>query len=102
MVNVLVNAIVLTIIIWLVLRGEDRPNTSGLLALPLGLSILALVFSLLLGGVEFIGRLYLIAVFAVSVFSLRWSFDITLWQSLLVSGIWIAWLVLYPFLGDLL
>ena len=102
MVNVLVNAIVLTIIIWLVLRGEERPNTSSLLALPLGLSILTLVFSLLLGRVEFIGRLYLIVVFAVSVFSLRWSFDMTLWQSLLVAGIWIAWLVLYPFLADLL
>ena len=99
---VLIQTVILTIIIWLVLRGEDRPNTSGLLALPLGLSILALLSALLIGTIHFMGRLHFILVFAVSVFLLKLVFEITLKQSLLISVIWVGLMLLYPFLVDLL
>lgn len=102
MTGVLINTIVLTIIIAVILRGEDRPDTSGLLTLPLGLNILALVSALLIGKVPFIGELHWILVFVVSVSLLRWIFDITLKQSLLVGGIWMGWMLLYPYLAELL
>ena len=100
MLFVFVNTIVLTVIFYLVVRGEHRPSTSGLLGLPLGLSIIALMSSLFLGTIEFIGKFHFIAAFAVSVLCFRWAFDIPMKQSLLVCGIWMAWLVLYPIVAS--
>ena len=67
MAGVFIQTIILTIIILFVIRKEDRPNISALLAFPLGLSILALLSGMLIGSKASIGKLHLILVFAVSV-----------------------------------
>ena|SRR5437867_2478164 len=102
MAGVFIQTIVLTIIILFVIRKEDRPNTSDLLTLPLGLSILALLSGLLIGSKASIGNLHLILVFAVSVFLIKLDFEITLKQSLLISMIWIGLMLLLPYLWVLL
>jgi hypothetical protein len=82
--NIFLNAIVLGITIYLITKGETKPDISILIGLLSGLSILSGLLSL------FIGIFFLIVAFAIIVFAIKWAFDMTTKQSLLTTGIWIV------------
>jgi hypothetical protein len=87
--NIFLHAIVLGIIILIVTKGQNRPDISILLGLPIGLGVLSgfLFF--------FLGIYSLIISFGISVFALRWAFDLTTKQSLIITGIWSVWQIVY-------
>jgi hypothetical protein len=87
--NIFLHALVLGIIVLIVTKGENRPDISILLGLPIGLSVLSGFLFL------FIGYISVIISFGISVFALRWAFDLTTRQSLLVASIWSIWQILY-------
>ncbi len=90
--NIVLHAIVLGIIILIVTKGQNRPDISILLGLPIGLGVLSgfLFF--------FLGMYSIIISFGISVFALRWAFDLTTKQSLIITGIWSAWQIVYAIL----
>jgi hypothetical protein len=87
--NIFLHAIVLGIIILIVTKGQNRPDISILLGLPIGLGILSGFLFL------FLGMFSIIISFGISVFALRWAFDLTTGQSLLITGIWSVWQIVY-------
>jgi len=87
--NIFLHAIVLGIIILIVTKGQNRPDISILLGLPIGLGVLSGFLFL------FLGMFSIIISFGISVFALRWAFDLTTGQSLLITGIWSVWQIVY-------
>ena len=87
--NIFLHAIVLGIIILIVTKGQNRPDISILLGLPIGLGVLSGFLFL------FLGMFSIIISFGISVFALRWAFDLTTGQSLLITGIWSVWQIIY-------
>jgi hypothetical protein len=94
--NIFLNALILGIIIYFVTKGESKPDTSILLGLPLGLGILGGILSL------FIGYFALIVSLVITIFALKWAFSMSTRQSLITTGIWILWQVIYSVAGELL
>jgi hypothetical protein len=92
--NIFLNALVLGIIVLIVTKGQTRPDISILIGLPIGLSVLSSLLFL------FLGYFSIIISFGISVFALRWAFDLTTRQSLTVTGIWSVWQIVYPIIRD--
>jgi hypothetical protein len=90
--NIFLHAIVLGIIILIVTKGQNRPDISILLGLPIGLGVLSgfLFF--------FLGMYSIIISFGISVFALRWAFDLATKQSLIITSIWSVWQIVYAIL----
>ncbi len=87
--GILLNAVVLGVTVLIVSKGEKKPDITILLALPLGLGLLS---SLLL---FYFGWITIVVSLAIAVFALRWAFDLTTNQSLITTGVWGAWQILY-------
>ncbi len=87
--NIFLHAFVLGIILLIVTKGQNRLEGSILLGLPIGLGILSGILFLLLGIFSLVISL------GITVFSLRWAFDLSINQSLIVTGIWGAWQIVY-------
>jgi hypothetical protein len=83
------NALVLGIIVLIVTKGESRPDISVLLGIPVGLGVLSVLLFF------FLGIFSLIIVLGIAIFALRWAFDLTTKQALIVSGLWGVWQVIY-------
>ncbi len=87
--NIILNALILGIIILIVTKGQNKPDISILFGLPIGLGILSGILFL------FLGIFSLVISLGIAVFALRWAFDLTTNQSLIVTGIWGAWQIVY-------
>jgi uncharacterized membrane protein len=72
-----------------VTKGQNKPDISILFGLPIGLGILSSILYI------FLGIFSLIISLGISVFALRWAFDLTTKQSLIVIGFWGAWQIVY-------
>jgi hypothetical protein len=92
--NIFLHALVLGIIVLIVTKGQNRPDISILLGLPIGLSVLSGFLFL------FLGYFSIIISFGISVFALRWAFDLTTRQSLTVTSIWSVWQIVYTIIKD--
>ena len=91
-IEIFLHALILGIIVLVVTKGQNKPDISILLGLPIGLSILSSFLFL------FLGYFSIILSFAVSVYALRWAFDLTTKQSLIITSIWSVWQIVYSFL----
>ena len=90
--NSVINAIILGIVILIVNKGQNVPDISILLGLPIGLGLLSGFLILLLG-------IYSVAIiFGIALFALRWAFSLTTKQAVTVTGIWCAWQIAYAFI----
>ena len=89
--GMILNAVVLGVIILLVTKGENRPDISILLGLPLGLGLLSSFLFLYLGWIAIVVSL------GISIFALRWAFDLSTKQSLVTTGAWGVWQIVYSF-----
>jgi hypothetical protein len=87
--NIFLDALVLGIIVLIVTKGENRPDISILLGLPIGLSVLSGFLFL------FLGYFSIIISFGISVVALRWAFDLTTKQSLIITSIWSVWQIIF-------
>ena len=85
----ILNAVVLGVIVLLVTKGHNKPDVSILLGLPLGLGLLSSVLFLFLGWIAIILNL------GIAIFVLRWAFDLSTRQSLLTTGMWGVWQIVY-------
>ena len=87
--GILLNAVVLGVTVLLVSKGEKKPDVTILLALPLGLGLLSSLLFFYFGWVSIVVSL------AIAIFALRWAFDLTTNQSLITTGVWGVWQVVY-------
>ncbi len=87
--SMLLNAVVLGVIVLLVTKGANRPDITILLALPLGLGLLSSLLFFYLGWISIAVSL------AIAIFALRWAFDLTMKQSLISTGAWGVWQIVY-------
>lgn len=94
--NIFLHALVLGIIVLIVTKGQNRPDISILLGLPIGLSFLSGLLFL------FLGYYSIIISFGISAFALRWAFDLTTRQSLTVTSIWSIWQIVFTIIKDIL
>ena len=94
--NIFLNALVLGFIVLIITKGQNRPDISILLGLPIGLSFLSGILFL------FLGYFSIIISFGISVFALRWAFDLTTRQSLTATSIWSVWLLVYAIVRSIL
>jgi presenilin-like A22 family membrane protease len=90
--NIFLHALVLGIIILIVTKGQNKPDISILLGLPISLGVLSGILSL------FLGLFSLVISLGIAVFALRWAFDLTLKQALIVTGAWGVWQLLFSML----
>ncbi len=90
--NSILNAIILGIVIFIVNKGQNVPDISILLGLPIGLGVLGSILML------FFGIYSLIIIFGIALISLKWAFSLTTGQSAIVTGIWCVWQVVYTFI----
>ncbi len=87
--NIILNALVLGIIILIVTKGQNKPDISILFGLPIGLGVLSGILFV------FFGLYSLIISLAIAIFALRWAFDLTTQQALIVTGAWGAWQIIF-------
>jgi presenilin-like A22 family membrane protease len=87
--NIILNALVLGIIILIATKGQNKPDISILFGLPIGLGILSGILFL------FLDLFSIVISLGIAIFALRWAFELTTKQALIVTGAWGVWQILF-------
>ena len=87
--NIILHALVLGIIILIVTKRQNKPDISILFGLPIGLGILSGILTL------FLGLFSLPISLGITIFALRWAFDLTTKHAIIVTGVWGVWQILF-------